>query len=562
MPAPWNICAKVGRIARETSRSEKFFVPTIWGAIALVLFKLWAIAHLPIHASLAYHDNLRYIIRASQLLQGDVPYDGLVLARQPGYPAFILASYHLGIPLRFSQELFYLAAGVFLGFSLQRWLQAPTLTLVFLSLYSLAPFSFHWNRQTLQEVIYLPLTAALLGSCLNLLKDCHHRRRFLLHSLILGLLLALFWNTRPEGISILPPLSLCYLYIARKQACFRSRTRFIDFAAGPLLSLAPVILITSALAWSNYLNYGLYNTYDLKTPGLTAAYSSLQRVSPEQHRRQIAVPEATRRQIYGISPSFRRLKEDLEIAEDEGWRAASCGLGVCEDYAAGIFFWAVRDAVEAQGFYQSVAETEAFYWQIAREVNGACERGWLDCQPQGRASFIPSLSGDIIGPWLSSSARLAHQLTRSSLVLRLDSGIEDIALREQYYQQITREAADFFQARSEPINQAKDVLIRGISRLYQLLFPVCLGLGLLGWIWSLSRPNPKLLILAAILLLCILVRLLLVAYIDVTSWSVGAGDRYLRPLLPALWLLIVIGIQAGQQRWREGQPSASETVST
>ena len=73
-------------------------LPRFGGAIALVLFKLWAIAHLPIHASLAYHDNLRYIIRATQLLQGDVPYDGLVLARQPGYPLFILASYHLGIP--------------------------------------------------------------------------------------------------------------------------------------------------------------------------------------------------------------------------------------------------------------------------------------------------------------------------------------------------------------------------------------------------------------------------------------------------------------------------------
>ncbi|WP_159786407.1 hypothetical protein [Sodalinema gerasimenkoae] len=534
----------------------------LWGAIALVLFKLWAIAHLPIHASLAYHDNLRYIIRATQLLQGDVPYDGLVLARQPGYPAFIVASYYLGMPLRLSQELLYLAAGVFLGVSLQRWLKAPALTFLFLALYSLAPFSYHWNRQTLQEVIYLPLTAVFLGGCLNLLQDRHRPRVFLLHSLLIGLVLAIFWNTRPEGVWILPTLSLCYLYIAQEQGIFRSRPRFVHFAAGPLLSLAPVIFVTSALAWSNYLNYGLYHTYDLKTPGLTAAYSSLQRVSPGRQRPQIAVPEATRREIYAVSPSFRRLKPDLEISPDEGWRAASCGLDVCEDYVAGIFYWALRDAVDAQGFYESVADTEDFYWQIAQEVNGACERGWLDCQPQRRASFIPSLSRDLIQPWLMSTLRLGHQLTRSSLVLRLDSGLEDIELRERYYQQITREAADFFQARSQPLNQVKDVLIRGISHLYQVLFPICLGLGLLGWIWSFTHPSPKLLILAAILLLCILVRLLLVAYIDVTSWPVGAGDRYLRPLLPALWLLMVMGIQAGLQRWRHRQPPASEPVST
>ena len=518
-------------MAWETTKGKTYVAPTVWGAIALVLFKLWAIAHLPIHASLAYHDNLRYIIRATQLLQGDVPYDGLVLARQPGYPLFILASYHLGIPLRFSQELFYLGAGVFLGFSLQRWLRAPALTLLFLTLYSLAPFSYHWNRQTLQEVIYLPLTAALLGAALNLLKDCHHRRRFLLHSLILGLLLALFWNTRPEGVWILPSLSLCYLYSAREQGCFRSRTHLTHFVAGTLLSLAPIIFITSALAWSNYLNYGLFNTYDLKTPGLTAAYSSLQRVSPERQPPQIPVPEATRREIYAISPSFRRLKPALEIAEDEGWRAASCDLGVCDDYVGGIFYWALRDAVEAQGFYQSVAETEGFYRQIAQEVNGACEQGWLNCQPRRRASFIPRISGDLIGPWLMSSLHLGRQLTHSSLVLRLDSGLEDLELRERYYRQITREPADFFQARSNPLNQAKDRLIQELSHLYQLLFPICLGLSLLGWLWSFSHPSPKLLILAVILLLCILVRLLLVAYIDVSSWPVGAGDSLSTPPL-------------------------------
>ena len=106
--------------------------------------------------------------------------------------------------------------------------------------------------------------------------------------------------------------------------------------------------------------------------------------------------------------------------------------------------------MEAQGFYQSVAETEGFYRQIAQEVNGACEQGWLNCQPRRRASFIPRISGDLIGPWLMSSLHLGRQLTHSSLVLRLDSGLEDLELRERYYRQITREPADFFPSSFKP----------------------------------------------------------------------------------------------------------------
>ncbi len=530
-----------------------------WGlvglAIALVVLKLWAIAHLPIHASLAHHDNLRYILRATQLLDPDVPYDGLVLARQPGYPAFIVASYLLGLPLRFAQELLYLAAGLFLALSLQRWLQSARATGLFLILYILAPFSYHWNRQTLQEVLYLPLTAAILGACLNLLRDYPYPRRVLLNALTLGILLAGFWNTRPEGVWIVPVIALCYGYIALKQDCFTSRTRFTNFVAATLLTVAPGVVLTSFIAGMTYLDYGLYHTYDLKSPGLRAAYSSLQRVAPERQRPQVTIPAATRAEIYDVSPSFRRLAPHLEIPADDGWRAASCGLGVCDDYAAGIFFWAVRDAVEAEGFYQSAPKTEAFYQQIAREVNGACERDWLDCQPQTIVSFVPSLSGNLVIPWLRRSGELGYQLTRSSLVLRLDSGLEDIELRETYYRQITREAADFIEARSLRVNQVKDALIIAVSQLYQWLFPILLGLAVLGWGWG-GRSAPRgLLIGAGMLLWCILVRLLLVAYIDVTSWSVGAGDRYLRPVLPAFWLLLVIGLEIGIRRWEKRKSS-------
>ncbi|MGC9504387.1 hypothetical protein [Baaleninema sp.] len=535
---------------------------SIWlWAIALATMKLGSIAHLPIRAFPAVHDHLRYVITASNLLEVDVPYGELVLARQPGYPGFIAFSYLLGIPLRISQEFFYLAAGGFLAVAFYRWVRRPWLMLLFFSLYSFAPFSYHWNRQTLQEVLYLPLTAAMVASLLNLIKDAEKPRRFLRDSLVLGFILALFWNTRPEGIWIVPTLALIYGILGISRISKNWKTHPPVSPAPPLrtltysilFTLAPIVFFTSTFAFINYLQYGIYNTYDLKAPGLTAAYSSLRRVSPERHRPQIAIPKATREEIYAVSPSFRRLKDSLEIESDRGWRQVSCDMGICDDYAAGVFFWALRDAVEDEGYYQSAPETEAFYEQIAREIETACDRSLLRCQPQNIASFVPSLSWDILQPWLQSSLRLSYNLTTSSLTLKLDSGVEDIPFRQRYYSQITREPADFFQQRAFPLNRLKDQFVTAVSRLYQWLFPIVFGVAVVGYVLellALSQPRLVPLWLSGVLLFCVATRVVLVAYIDVTSWSVEGGDRYLRPVLPLLWLLMSLGVFYLSCRWK------------
>ncbi|WP_158413156.1 hypothetical protein [Baaleninema simplex] len=574
---------------------------SIWlWAIALALLKLWAIAHLPIRAFPATHDHLRYVIVASNLLDASVPYGELVLARQPGYPGFIALSYLLGIPLRIFQEFFYLAAGGFLAAALYRWVRRPQIVLLWLVLYNFAPFSYHWNRQTLQEVLYLPLTAAIVAGLLNLLKDSDNPRRFLLDSLILGLILALFWNTRPEGIWIVPTIALIYGILGISAI---SKTRKHPKALSPssplplspssplplspssplplspssplplspspslrtltysiLFTLAPIVFVTSTFAFANYLQYGIYNTYDLKAPGLTAAYSSLRRVSPERHRPQIAIPRETREEIYAVSPSFERLQDSLEIESDRGWRQVSCEMGICEDYAAGVFFWALRDAVEEEGYYQSAPETEAFYEQIALEIETACDRDLLRCKSRNIASFVPSLSWDILQPWLQSSLRLSYNLTTSSLPLKLDSGVEDIAFRQRYYSHITREPADFFRRRAFPLNQLKDRLITAVSDLYRLAFPAIFGLAVLGYgLELLAFGTPRLvpLWLSGVLLFCIATRVVLVAYIDVTSWSVEGGDRYLRPVLPLLWCLMSLGVFYLSCRWKTLESSLS-----
>jgi hypothetical protein len=539
-------------------------------AIALVLLKLWLIAHLPIRASNAGYDNLRYVILAQNFLQPPHTYDSFVLVRQPGYPLFIVLSYYLGIPLRFTQEILYLASGWFLADALDRQHSAKLASRLLFVLYTFAPFSFHWNRQTLQEVLYLPLTAIIFGCIIHLL-SAKTDRSLWGWSLFLGVILAWFWNTRLEGIWILPAIGFAYLLLLSGKIDW---TRYLlkddwlsfrwcdgfsknnKISPQPFyfksigLSIAcvvlPVMFVTSSISLANFLQYGLFDTNDLKSAGFQAAYTSLTRVSPQRWQPMVAVPQATREEIYAVSPSFRKLKPMLETANS--WKAESCRSGVCQDYAAGLFFWAFREAVVQAGYYKSVPQTEAFYFEIAREVQEACNLHQLMCRETQRLGFLPQLHAEYVLPFFHSIGKLGDRLLDSSLILKLDSGVEDEQLRQQYYSKITREKATFFKDRTLAMNQFKDQAIALISQLYRGIFPILLGWAAIGIGMAVVTPSFRqslpfyLLILA---LCCIGTRVLLVAYIDVTSWSVGEGDRYLRPVLPMLWLAIGVGSQYG-----------------
>ncbi|NJN60318.1 MAG: hypothetical protein HC795_01160 [Coleofasciculaceae cyanobacterium RL_1_1] len=711
-----------------------------WITIAMLLIglKLWLVAHLPIRALDADRDNLRYVILATNLIHHDTTYDAFALLRQPGYPLLIAVAHWLGIPLRLWQEAIYLTGGAFLAAIVGGVYRRPRLATLGFALYALAPFSFHWNRQTLQEVLYLPLMAAWLG-CAIAVVECRGLRWWL-GALGGGTVLAGLWNTRPEGVLMVPPIMLVWAivgwrrYQAQREALRRAdRDRLeaeyrdqleaeaarqdriereieaqleaqlngvilpplpelpalsefqvsedihqdqahqaessgaesqnrgqasekINIVAiarelliGLGLTIVPVTIVTLGICWSNAANFGIFVTSDFKTPEFAAAYSALSRVegsssstdssnssnsasstnssnpanssnslnpsnslnssnsstsSPSPNTIDTAaivpVPASARAAIYDHSPAFRELRPALEVPPNTGWRSQSCAEGICDDYAGGFFFWALRDAAAAAGYYETPDRAAAFYRQLAAEINAACDDGVLRCR-SGLWGMVPALRWQTIPRWLGSMGRLTRQLGRTAIVLKLDSpqDAETIALRQRYYEPIIGEPAEFVTQRSRPENQRKDAAISFGADLYRLIFPIVIGLSVLGiaiesgmqlgqmvgatgttsadhrrprrprrsnHAHDRSRSNPALnsaqpqsthasspmpLSLVCVAIVAIAVRVMTIAYIDVTSWPVGSGDRYLRPLWPLLWFIILAGLAYAVDRWRQ-----------
>jgi len=354
----------------------------------IAVLKLWLTSHLPILAYNSQHDQLRYVRMAWEVVNfiPPFPYDQYVLMRQPGYSTFIWVSYLLGFSLRFLQEFIYIFSGFFLAWSVYSYCRKKLVVILFLPLYILATASYFANRQTLQESLYLPLTTLVVSCLIHLVNSYRDESKFVFWSIVLGLVFAWFWNTRPEGLWIVPTIAVTYLLIIWQsvKAGIVYREIFKQVGYSILYWLIPVVLVTCIFSFTTYIKYEIFQTSDLNTPGVKAAYSQLLSVSPDRGRYMVPVPKQTRKEIYAVSPTFKKLANYLEN-KGQAWFVYSCDsrVKICDDYAGGWFIWALRDAVVDAGQYKSAKDTEAFYWKIANEIKAACKSKKLKI---GRAS--------------------------------------------------------------------------------------------------------------------------------------------------------------------------------
>ncbi|MBD2494564.1 hypothetical protein [Nostoc sp. FACHB-280] len=530
------------------------FLKSIWTlCLILALFKLWLTSHLPIIASYGGHDNLRYIQQAWEIFNFKPPfhYDQYVLMRQPGYPFLIRLSHILGFSLRFSQELLYISSGFFLAWSFYRYYKNKLIVFIFLTLHILLPASFFLNRETLQESLYLPLTIFIISCLIHLLNQPFTSKNFIFWSGCLGLGLAWFYNTRPEGILIIPSVGvMCIpLFIKALRFEFNKRNVFRYLQISLLSICLPVIFITSSICLTNYFKFGLFAVDDLTSPGIKAAYAQLTSVKHEKWRRFVPVPEETRLKIYDASPSFKKLSVYLE-QQGKVWMVPGCRtLNICDDYPGGWFLWAFRDAVAYAGQYKSAPETELFYKQMAFEIKSACLSEKLSCSNNYLALPTLSIEGrdEYIKPFLKSFSKITQKLVNEILILNLTNGEENLAHRKKFYEKVTREPFDFIKYRNTAFNQLKDKFIYWIAEVYKFCFPVILVTSLISLLLAhtngITSKKVSLripLIIVITMLLTMIMRITLIAYIDTTSFP--GGFRYVWNIVPLLLMNIAIGM--------------------
>ncbi|WP_456963884.1 hypothetical protein [Luteimonas sp. A649] len=379
-------------------------VVAVLSAMAFVVF----VAYMPVAILAdASYDDAWFWWRGETIASGDWlgAYDKSTLMKGPGYPLFLAFTHLMGLSLMTTQALLYAAACLLLGTAVQRISGRTWLALLVVLALQWHPAALVWNR-VLRDNIGAAQLLIALACLLHFLHACHAGRRGWGWAGLAGLVLGWMWTTREDVVWVVPGVLLLLL------AAVTSAWRIPGGRRRAGVGIACVALAfggwMALVATTNLAKYGAFVTVETREGAYADAMSALQRVRVGEPVPYVPVPAKVREAVYAVSPAFARLRPHLEVPGSP-WTRTGCRLypHSCGDYAGGWFMWALRDAVSAIGVYRSAPEAEAYYRQVADEINAACEDRRLHCA----TTFVGSIPPIAASQWQDMPGHLAKALS-------------------------------------------------------------------------------------------------------------------------------------------------------
>jgi len=525
----------------------------------LVALRLWLVTaqRLSAMCSTPYDDEL-FVRLARSLASGQWlgVYDRLTLTKGPFYPMWIAASYAAGVPLLMGEHLLYAVACAVLV-----WGIAPALpgrkvqgALFAVLLFSPASYAARVMSRVDREGIYPALTLLVLGTAAGALLRLQRARRVRVPwALASGLSLAAFWLCREERVWIAPGLACLVggLVWAWRPIEWRR------LASASAISLAVFVVLVACVRARNLARYGVFVVTEFTEGPFQEGYAALARVRHAAFRPRVSLPAETRARIYAASPAFAELRPFLEGGTGQRWVRVSCRRAPagCEEIGAHLTTWALRDAAAVAG--HGKAPAAAAYWhEVAREVNAACDGGVLACAASS-TGYLPQLRREYL-------PRLATSLGRAVVATTTFEGVSPRphpsrggAMLDQF-RTLTRtpleppavgsDDANPGPTRSDALKlRVLESLVAGYRRLTALLAALALLGFAVGVGRAVRRAGPTaLLVITGTLLVGALTRLVLIALIDATTFDAVTPD-YLAPAYPLMLAGIVLAFPAAVQ---------------
>lgn len=503
----------------------------------------------------AVYDDAWFWHRAASIASGHWmgDYDSMTLMKGAGYPLFLAMVHLSSLSVMTAQALLYCGACLLFGAGVQRMSGRPWLSLSIVLAIQWHPSAYAWTR-VLRDYIGAAQLLLALGCLLLFLFAANARSRGWRWAVVAGLAFSWLWSTREDGVWILPGVAI--LVLARGIQAWRDRAERRRLAVGLVLMSVAFAGWLSLLATVNHVKYGSFVTVDTRDSPYADALSALQRVRVGAATPYVPVPRDVREAVYVVSPAFARLRPQFEGGVSP-WTTSGCGLypHSCGDFAGGWFMWAFRDAVTATGGYASAPAADAFYRQVAAEVEKACDDGRLTCV-SGVVGLLPPMTAAQWKTMPSRLGKLASMLTWQGIGDgQTESYVDPPTLRAMWLfvgRPMLPDPADMLEDAGIPRSAEASMALRWtkyrIGQAYGLVLPWLAAAGLLAFAWATlgalrRRRLDPLLPLAAAAWSLVAGRGLLMALVDMTSFP-AIHVHYLQPAFPLLLMAAIISLAA------------------
>lgn len=346
--------------------------------LGLALVRIWLTADEGIGARNALYDDLAFIRSAAVGCWGFEKFDYVSVIRAPAYPLWLWVNMKLEIPQRIGIDTAYVASALLLAYALRRVGMSAIWTTITFAVVAFAPETFRLFRIVLSDCLMAVLMNAVNASLLLVIVS----PRKTLWGIVAGVFAGLFALTRGEGAVLALAMCACVGGVLFLQTYFAKEGFRRAVCCGIRATAVPVVLlllITNAAKYANYRVYGVYALTILDAPGHTAMIKALTRISPSQRIEYVSISQESLQRAYDVSSSFRELQPYMEGTLNKQWHDDSAGKRRIPDreIVTGVNQWQIHEAAQNAGKYTSGAEVDAFYAQIAKDVNAAIDSGEL-----------------------------------------------------------------------------------------------------------------------------------------------------------------------------------------
>jgi len=539
-------------------RSSRLAWNRIWfplSLFALALFKLWVVHTEDIGGSATEYDALWFVTSAKHWYWGS-PYSWTAFVRPPAYPLWIALTHALHIPQRLAIELLLLSAWLTLVWALRRAGVSRSFGLIAFAVASLHPASFRFFDYTMADNFYAAMLPVFLAGLISMM----FRPARISTSILTGVAFAILWNTRDEGlllVALLPVWIVLFLWLERPHAGSWSSALRQIWKPVAIFGATAVALILIVCAF-NQKTFGVFAKSDMASSSFQSLIHALLRIKPDQPQRFVSIPTESFQRAFAVSPTFTRLKAQLDGETGESWRVESFRrVGVKNEIGTGWMLWAIRQAASRSGIYETPAKALRFFRKAAHEINRACDQ-----------KLVPtrlSLGGYLDPITLTGWKHLPQSFCRVTAVFvrpfEIGPAPDDLILRpdqSQIYDEMTlrqppssRETATFH------VSSWIEAWIGQNHRF--LVWALILGAtASIVIVVVRRRALPAMDGIASVVILlgaAILLRVALFTALDATVFP-GNGQRYLIPVMPLFSIMLLLLID---QAIRVLKPSTAKS---
>lgn len=435
----------------------------------------------------------------------------------------------------------------------KNWARLLVFCMVAYNPVSWASFTLRVYRDNIFPALCLFFFAGMLGFMLRREKPV---KNGLPWAMLGGLGLGLAWLTREDGAWLLPfAAAATVFYLA---AALRTDEKKRQRLWRGLLCTVPFIGLAVCLGLYSLVNlfaYGRFMVSDFTSKEFNDAYGALTRVHTGEPVLRVPVTYEDRLALYAVCPEAAQLGETL----DNGSYYNGFGDAESRQFNAGGFYWALRRAVNDMGYYRDAQTAKAYYRQLAQAVNQVCDEGLIPgCGPRRSGTvtpFHPSYILPVLQEMGSSFKMLLFFEDTVPYVDEMSSGKPAVQQEwENYlYTRCTRVAAE---GAATPYRNAYQTLCALVLEVITWLVRVVIWPALFFAFWQLgcdiktvfsswrSHKKAEGLLPAALLLgllLCVLLRVAMISYVEVASFGIGTYLMYLSSAAPPLLLFAGLG---------------------